>query len=217
MGGGKEDLPVMRRSSQAERAAFWGRSQSSSQYRMATKRPEGERGRERGGMKESTEGGGEEGRVWGSKRDYCYKARKEKGKKGGLEGGKEGGKEGGREGTVEEPGTPFLRDELRPFLELESGKHFLEGLLCPFPVDHERADRAPEEGKEEGGPKRKWEGRDMEGGRKGGLLSKYKISITLNIYVRVGPHLAGDREEGGEGGREGWKGGRTYHMRPKTG
>lgn len=93
-GGEKEDLPVMRRSSQAERAAFWGRSQSSSQYRMATKRPEGERGRGRGGKKESTEGGGEEGGVWGSKRDYYNKARKEKGKK---EEKREGRKEGGRE------------------------------------------------------------------------------------------------------------------------
>jgi hypothetical protein len=44
--------------------------------------------------------------------------------------------------------------------------------------------------------------------KKGGLLSKYKISITLNIDVRVGPHLAGDREEGGRG-REGREGGRT--------
>jgi hypothetical protein len=44
-----------------------------------------------------------------------------------------------------------VRDGLRPFLELESGKHFFEGLLCPLPVNHEGTDRAPEEGKVGGG------------------------------------------------------------------
>jgi len=86
----------MRSRSQAERLAFCGRSQSSSQYRMATKRP-------RGGREGGREEGREERRVVIRHQIVGF-----------------GGREGGRE---EGPYVPYINQG--PHLSVIAFGHFL--------------------------------------------------------------------------------------------